>query len=46
VADGKKSMAYSVVRRAADHTLTDAEAEAAVARILKKLEAAGATLRS
>lgn len=46
VADGKKSMAYSVVLRAADHTLTDAEAEAAVAKMLKKLEAAGATLRS
>ena len=46
VEGGKKSMAYSVVLRAADHTLTDAEAEAAVARILKKLEAAGATLRS
>ena len=46
VADGKKSMAYSVVLRAADHTLTDAEAEAAVAKILRKLEAAGATLRS
>ena len=46
VEDGKKSMAYSVVLRAADHTLTDAEAESAVAAILKKLEAAGATLRS
>ena len=46
VTDGKKSMAYSVVLRAADHTLTDAEAESAVAAILKKLEAAGATLRS
>ena len=46
VASGKKSMAYNLVLRAADHTLTDAEAEAAVAKILRKLEAAGATLRS
>ena len=46
VENGKKSMAYNLVLRAADHTLTDAEAEAAVAKILRKLEAAGATLRS
>ena len=46
VEEGKKSMAYNLVLRASDHTLTDAEAEAAVAKILRKLEAAGATLRS
>ena len=46
VEDGKKSMAYNIVLRAADHTLKDNEAEDAVAKILRKLEAAGATLRS
>ncbi len=46
VEEGKKSMAYSIVLRAADHTLTDTEAEAVTEKMLRKLEAAGATLRS
>lgn len=46
VEEGKKSMAYSIVLRASDHTLTDTEAEAVTDKMLRKLEAAGATLRS
>lgn len=43
---GKKSLAYSLVFRAADRTLTDEEADGLVGRILKKLEALGVSLRS
>lgn len=46
VEEGKKSMAYSIVLRSNDHTLMDSEAEDAVTKILRKLEAAGAKLRS
>ena len=45
IPEGKKSVAFSVQLRSADHTLTDEEIEAVTERILKKLEAAGAELR-
>ena len=43
---GKKSVAYSLVLRAADRTLTDEEADAAVKKAIKALAAIGAELRS
>ena len=43
---GKKSLAYNLVFRAADRTLTDEEVDAAVQKMLKNLEEAGAVLRS
>ncbi|MBC5580348.1 phenylalanine--tRNA ligase subunit beta [Anaerofilum sp. BX8] len=43
---GKKSLAYSLVLRTADRTLTDEEADKAVARVLKNLEQLGVVLRS
>ena len=46
VAQGKKSVAYSLTMRAADRTLTDEEADAAVKRALKALDKVGAQLRS
>lgn len=46
IPDGKKSVAFSVVMRAADRTLTDDEADSAVKKVLKALESLGATLRS
>lgn len=47
VAEGKKSVAYSLVFRLADKTMNDADADKAVSNILKVLEAeAGITLRS
>ncbi len=47
VAEGKKSVAYSLVFRLADKTMNDADADKAVANILRVLEAeAGITLRS
>ncbi len=46
VAGGKKSIAYSLVLRDSEKTLTDEEAEAAVKRSLKALSAIGAELRS
>lgn len=46
VADGKKSVAYSLTMRAADRTLTDEESDAAVKRALKALRTIGAELRS
>jgi phenylalanyl-tRNA synthetase beta chain len=43
---GKKNLAFAIAYRAADRTLTDAEADAAHARIVKHLaEALGAELR-
>ncbi|MBO4954363.1 MAG: phenylalanine--tRNA ligase subunit beta [Clostridia bacterium] len=45
IEEGKKSMAYSLVFRAEDRTLTDAEVNTAVERILKALSEMGATLR-
>lgn len=47
VAEGKKSVAYSLVFRLADKTMNDADADKAVANILRVLEAEdGITLRS
>lgn len=46
VPQGKKSMAFSLEFRADDRTLTDADSEAAVSKILAALEESlGATLR-
>jgi len=46
IGDGKKSMSYAVMLRAADRTLTDAEADEAVTAILDALkEKLGITLR-
>ena len=45
IPEGKKSVAFSVTLRSIEATLTDEQIEAASKRILKKLEAAGATLR-
>jgi len=42
---GKKNLAMAIRYRAADRTLTDAEADAAHARIVERLRAAGAELR-
>ena len=41
----KKSVAFSLVLRAADRTLTDEEADAAVKRAIERLRAIGAELR-
>lgn len=46
VADGKKSVAFSMVMRAPDRTLTDEEADAAVKRALKALAKIGVEIRS
>ncbi len=47
IGEGKKSVSFSVMLRAADRTLTDEEADGAVKKILKKLETdCGAVLRS
>lgn len=43
---GKKSLAYNLVLRASDRTLTDEECENAVKKVLKNLEEIGVTLRS
>ncbi len=45
IPEGKKSVAFSVTLRSSDATLTDEQIEAASKKIIKKLEAAGATLR-
>lgn len=44
--EGKKSLAYNLVFRAADRTLTDEEADGAVRSILQKLQNLGVSLRS
>ena len=44
--EGKKSLAYNLVFRAADRTLTDAEVDEAIDRVLKALGEMGVTLRS
>ena len=47
IGEGKKSVSFAVMLRAADRTLTDEEADGAVKKILKKLESdCGAVLRS
>lgn len=45
IPEGKKSVSYSVVLRAADRTLTDEECDHAMAKILKALEKINAILR-
>lgn len=45
IQDGFKSMAYSVVFRAKDHTLEDKEITAAMEKVLKALSAMGIELR-
>ncbi len=45
IPEGKKSVAYSVYLRSADSTLTDTQIEETSAKIIKKLESVGATLR-
>ena len=45
VPQGKKSLSYKMIMRKKDSTLTDEEADASVAKVLKALEAAGVTLR-
>ncbi len=45
IPEGKKSVAFSVWLRSAESTLSDEEIEAVSAKIIKKLEAAGAQLR-
>jgi len=47
VGEGKKSVSFAVMLRAADRTMTDEEADGAVKKILKRLAAdCGAVLRS
>ncbi|MBP1559502.1 MAG: phenylalanine--tRNA ligase subunit beta [Oscillospiraceae bacterium] len=46
IEEGKKSVAYNLVLRAADRTLTVEEADNVVKKVLKALDAIGATLRS
>jgi phenylalanyl-tRNA synthetase beta chain len=46
IPDHKKSVAFNLVLRSADHTLTVEEADAAVKRALKALSALNVTLRS
>lgn len=45
IKEGYKSVAYSIVFRAKDKTLSDTEAAEAMERILKTLEAMGIELR-
>ncbi len=46
VAPGKKSVAYSMILRAPDRTLTVEECDRAVAKVLRELEKLGAKLRA
>ena len=46
MAEGKKSLAYNLVLRASDRTLTDEEAEATVKKVLAALEKIDVVLRS
>ncbi len=45
IPEGKKSVAYSVTLRSKDGTLTDAETDRAVAKMIKELQKLGAELR-
>lgn len=45
IADGKKSVAFSIVMRSADGTLTDEQADAAMKRVKKALAGVGAEVR-
>ena len=46
IPEGKKSVAFSVRMRAADRTLTDAEADSAVKKAVDELEKLDITLRA
>ncbi|MBQ3237283.1 MAG: hypothetical protein IJA92_07125, partial [Oscillospiraceae bacterium] len=46
IAEGKKSVAYTMTLRAADRTLTVEECDRAVNKVLKELANIGAELRS
>ena len=46
MAAGKKSLAYNLVLRASDRTLTDEETDNTVQNVLKSLEEIGVVLRS
>ena len=46
IAEGKKSVAFSIVMRSHEGTLTDEQADAAVKKALKKLSELGAEIRS
>lgn len=46
IAEGKKSVAYSISMRSHEGTLTDEQSDAAVKRVLKELEKLGAELRA
>ncbi len=45
IAGGRKSVAFSIVMRSADGTLTDEQADAAMKRVRKALDGAGAEVR-
>ena len=45
IPDGKKSVAFSIVLRSKEATLTDEETVRAMNKVIKKLEAVGATVR-
>ncbi|HCR44238.1 MAG TPA: phenylalanine--tRNA ligase subunit beta, partial [Ruminococcaceae bacterium] len=46
IESGKKSVAFSLLLRRADATLTEEQITSAMKKVIKKLEAAGAALRS
>lgn len=46
IAEGKKSVAYSIAMRSHEGTLTDEQSDAAVKRVLKEIEKLGAELRA
>lgn len=46
IAENKKSVSYSITMRSNTQTLTDAEADAAIKRVLKALEKINVTLRA
>ena len=46
IAENKKSVAYSLVLRAEDRTLTDDECSDVVGKVIKALSAIGAELRA
>ena len=46
IAEGKKSVAYSISMRSHDGTLTDEQADSAVNRVLKALAELGAEIRA
>jgi len=45
IEENKKSVAFNIVLRSAERTLTDEETEAVIKKVLKNLEKIGATLR-